>query len=116
MRYQDINELDARIEKIIKKKVENYYTDWKNYDRPKYMKYKGSSDRSDKTLVLIARTCGTELLKASDIYKKDWATTLFEYYQCKCEKGNDYYLIDLDRLEVKKIDAETYGKDLKKAA
>ena len=100
MKYSNINELDARIEKIIRRKVTAYYTDWKNYDRPKYMKYKGSSDRQDKKLVLIVRECGTYLLKSEDIRTKESASAIYDYYHT--QESADYYLIDLDRLEIKK--------------
>ena len=112
MKYQNIDELDARIERIVKKTVESYYTDWKNYDRPKYMGLKGSSDRHDKKLVLIARRCGTYLLRTADIKPESWSKTLFEYYM----KSEDYYEINLDRLTIVKIDPEQYMKEIKKAA
>lgn len=115
MKYQDINALDQRIEKIIAATVKHYYTDWKNYDRPKYMKCKGSEDRADKELILIARTCGTYLVKVADIEAgDDWANTLIEYYHTQ-EKA-DYYYINLKTLEVKKIQPETIKKGIKKAA
>lgn len=114
MKYNAIKELDARIEREVKRTVENYYTDWKNYDRPKYMKFKGSNDREDKQLILIARACGTYLIRTADIYRNDWATTLFEYYQT--QERASYFLIDLSRLSFQKIDAAAYGKELKRAA
>ena len=48
MVYATQNEIDNRIEKIVKRKVKAYYTDWKNYDRPYYMKLKGSANRKEK--------------------------------------------------------------------
>lgn len=107
MKYNNINELDARIENIIKKTVENYYTDWKNYDRPKYMRFKGSADQDDKKLILLARRYGTYLIKTADIKAgDDWATTLYNYYQD--QERTTYYYIDLETLECKKIDPATY--------
>ena len=35
MKYPNIDSLDQRIEAIISRTVKHYYTDWKNYDRPK---------------------------------------------------------------------------------
>lgn len=114
MKYKNIDELDARIERIIKKTVEAYYTDWKNYDRPKYMGLKGSRDRKDKKMILIARKCGTYLLTLDSIATSTWAATIYEYYQT--QEHATYYLIDLDRISIEKIDPETYGKEIKKAA
>ena len=111
-RYRTINELDARVERIIKKTVESYYTDWKNYDRPKYMRLKGSTDRKDKTAVLTARKCGTYLLTLDAIESSPSAATIYDYYRTTC----DYYLINLDRLTIEKIDPAVYGKEIKKAA
>ena len=107
MRYPNIDAMDARVEKIISSTVKHYYTDWKHYDRPKYMKFKGSEDQADKTMVLIARECGTYLIRVEDIKAgDDWANTLYSYFHTQ-ETGT-YYLIDLNHLEVKKIDPETY--------
>lgn len=107
MKYNTIRDLDTRVEKIIDSTVKHYYTDWKNYDRPKYMKFKGSTDQADKTLILIARECGTYLIRIADIKAGDtWANTLYEYYQTQ-ERAN-YYTINIDKLEVKKIDPATY--------
>lgn len=103
MRYPSIEALDNRIEKIIDSTVKHYYTDWKNYDRPKYMKFKGSSDQADKNLILIVRSCGTYLVRIEDINNGDsWANTLIEYYQT--QEHAEYYHININKLEVKKID------------
>lgn len=105
-RYKNINELDARIEKIISRTVKHYYTDWKNYDRPKYMVCKGSHKKEDKQLILIARECGTYLYTLQDIQEYKFAGTVYEYYQ-KAEHAT-YYKIDIDRLSIEKIDPTTY--------
>lgn len=107
-KYKTIDELDARIEKIIKSTVKHYYTDWKNYDRPKYMKLKSSEDRKDKKMILIARNCGTYLLTIDAIENSEGAATIFEYYQT--QEQADYYFIDLDRLTISKIEPGTYIK------
>lgn len=109
MKYNNINLLDARIEKIISSTVKHYYTDWKHYDRPKYMKCKGSADKADKELILIARTCGTYLVKMADIKAGDnWANTLIEYYSA--QETADFYYINLRTLEVKQIKPEAIKK------
>lgn len=113
-KYKNIDDLDARIERIIKKTVESYYTDWKNYDRPKYMGLKSSRDRKDKDLILIARKCGTYLLTVDSIKNSEWAGTVYEYYQT--QERADYYHINLDRLAIEKIDPATFRKELRIAA
>lgn len=106
-RYKNINELDARIERIISRTVKAYYTDWKNYDRPKYMVCKGSHKKEDKDLVLIVRAYGTYLVKINDIKNNNaWATTLYEYYQT--QERATYYRVNIDRLTIEKIDPTTY--------
>lgn len=76
MRKYDINKLDRQVESIITKTVKHYYTDWKNYDRPKYMRLKGSKENS---ALLIARTCGTYLYSESEL-NTDYAKTVVSYY------------------------------------
>ena len=106
MKYNTINAMDARIEKIIDSTVKHYDTDWKNYDRPKYMSFKGSADRDDKELILIVRSCGTYLVRTADIKAGDsWANTLIEYYQT--QEHAEYYYINISKMEVKKIDPAT---------
>lgn len=112
--YDNIDDLDARIENIVKKTVKSYYTDWKNYDRLKYMCLKGSRDRKDKTMILIVRKYGTYLLTLDDIASRESAATIYEYYQT--QEHATYYLIDLQSLGIAKIDPAVYGKTLIKAA
>lgn len=105
MKYSNIDLLDNRIENIITRTVKFYYTDWKNYDRPKYMSCKGSDSLQDKRLILIARKYGTYLVKLSDVKAGDnWANTLIDYFVN--QENADYYFIDLCKLECKKIQPE----------
>lgn len=90
MRKYDINTLDQKIEKIVKKTVEYYYTDWKNYDRPKYMKLKG--DSSVKNITLIARKCGTYLFSDKEIASGE-AAAFLEYYTT--QEAANFYNIDM---------------------
>lgn len=107
MKYPNIDALDQRIEKIISGTVKHYYTDWKNYDRPKYMKCKGSADQADKELILIARSCGTYLVRLDDIRTgDDWASTLYNYFQD--QEHADYYYININKLEAVKINPATF--------
>jgi len=113
-RYKSIDELDARIERTVRRTVENYYTDWKNYDRPKYMKLKGSRDRDDKKMILIVRRCGTYLYTLKEIETYTFAATVYEYYHT--QEPATYYVIDLEKLSIEKINPAEYGKQIKKAA
>ena len=111
MKYNTIDLLDTRIERIIDSTVKHYYTDWKNYDRPKYMKFKGSTEIADKKLILIARESGTYLIRIDDIINKnEWAITLYEYFNTQ-EKAT-YYYIDLCKLECKKINPIEFRKEI----
>jgi len=102
MKYATIDALDARVERIIKSTVKHYFTDWKHYDRPKYMKYKGSNDRREKHLILSVRTCGTYLYTEAEKEKAGtWPHTLWEYFHT--QERADHYKIDLDRLTVEKL-------------
>lgn len=103
MKYNEINALDTRIENTVKKTVHHYYTDWKNYDRPKYMKCKGSDDLEEKEIILIARECGTYLITKKDIKKAKFAATIIEYYFMQEYSGSHYYRIDLNALTINKM-------------
>lgn len=100
-KYKTIDELDARIERIITGTVKHYYTDWKNYDRPKYMKLKSSNNPEDKHMILIARKCGTYLLTLEAIQTSEGARAIYDYYQTQEEA--DYYYINLERLTISRI-------------
>lgn len=114
MKYHTQKELDNRIESIIKKTVKYYYTDWKNYDRPKYMGMKGSFDRNDKILILLVRESGTYLIRQADVFKEEWPTTLYTYFHT--QDKSDYYKIDLNKLEISRIaNPAAYETTLKRA-
>lgn len=102
MKYKTIRELDQRIENIIKRTVKHYYTDWKNYDRPKYMGLKGSSSRNDKVFYLIVRECGTWIVTKNEYMKSESMKTVYEYYYTQ-SKGT-YYKIDLEALRIEKVE------------
>lgn len=112
MRYNTIDELDSRIENIIKRNVKHYYTDWKNLDRPKYMKLKGSTAWIDKGLLLIVRECGTYLYTLTELSTSDWARTVSTYYGDNAK----YYNIDLDKLTIKKIDFDAVQAFVRRTA
>jgi hypothetical protein len=111
MKYKNIADLDSKIEKIVKKTVKHYYTDWKNYDRPKYMGFKGSSDRHDKDLILIARECGTYLIRTEDARTAGtWADTLYKYFQT--QEHASYYRINLDSLTLETLQPTERKKEI----
>lgn len=107
MKYKSRDDLNNRIERIIKNTVKHYYTDWKNYDRPKLMHCYGSNDSDEKKLILIVRECGTYLLKEDEAKTEGKpANTLFYYYQNQ-EKAN-FYFLDLENLKITKINEKGY--------
>lgn len=112
MKYKSIAELDLRIENIVKRNVKHYYTDWKHYDRPKYMKLKGSDRWIDKSLLLIVRECGTYLYTIEELSTSDWARTVSTYYG----DNANYYNIDLEKLTINKIDFSTIQDFIRKTA
>lgn len=114
-RFNNINELDQRIENIIKRTVKFYYTDWKNYDRPYYMQLKGSTRKQDKKILLIARESGTYLYTLEQLKTYEFAAVVYEHYYTQVSDSK-YYIIDLDRLSIEKIDPEARKRELLKAA
>ena len=96
MRYANVTEMDKRIERIVKAKVKHYYTDWKNYDRPKYMKYKGIKGT---VLILAVRNMGCWLWTIDET--EDSPT--YEYVKKYEQYRHEFYKIDIDRREVTKL-------------
>lgn len=104
MTYENVNALDQAIEHVVKRTTKNYYSDWKHYDRPKYMTMKYSPNRQDKDLILIARECGTYLLNVkNDPVQKDIC-----HYFAAIERNpkDQFYFINIDKMELIKISPE----------
>ena len=102
MKFNTIDELDAKVEKTVSNNVKYYFTDWKNYDRPKYMKFKGSNKRTDKRIILSVRDCGTYLYTEDEKNTAgSWGNTLYEYFHNY--ESAKHYLIDLEKLTFQKI-------------
>lgn len=126
MKYKSIDCLDAAVEKAVSKHVKHYFSDWQHHDRPAYMKCKGSEDKADRTIVLIARECGTYLFSMRDYREYKFPVIATEYYFENEYTNSAYYAIDLDKLTLKKMNpgeiAETiatfkaYWKAQEKAA
>jgi hypothetical protein len=100
MKYNNIDELDKTIENRIKRTTKHYYSDWKNLDRPKYMKCKGSTNKAERRLLLIVRECGTYLFTDEDM-KRETPQYIAEYFKTQ-ERNNKFYRIDLDKLTITK--------------
>lgn len=99
MRDYDINKLDAMVEKTISEKVKHYYTDWKNYDRPKYMKFKGID--AIKSAILLVRECGTYIFSDIELAEKEAAKTIYEYFTT--QEASNVYKIDFTKGTVRLI-------------
>lgn len=104
-KFKTIIDLDNAIEKVIKKTVQAYYTDWKNHDRPKYMKLKGSTDPREQLIILVARKCGTYLYSYNDLIDKNYNFPLecLDYYFNYERHNTDFYIIDLNRKSLEKL-------------
>lgn len=103
MKFENIDLLDKKIESIIDFRVKSYYSDWKKYDRLKYMVKKGSEDMQEKKLVLIARTAGTYLFSEKELENYDFALTCLDYYFNQERYSSWFYYIDIDSLYFKKL-------------
>ena len=113
MKYQDINALDQAIERAAKRTIKYYYTDWKNYDRPAYMGYKGAQERDKKHILLLLRECGSYIFSDWDFKDRKSPTEIITYYLEQDRRGNKYYFIDLDRLTMKKATEEEVAEYIK---
>lgn len=100
MKYKTQDLMDSRIERIVRSRVKHFYTDWKNYDRVRYMKCKGSIHANEKRLILIARECGTYLYTMEEFENYEFARTVYEYYMDY--ENTDYYELDLIKRTVVK--------------
>ena len=101
MTYTTKEAMIDRIERIVKKTVKHYISDWTEYDRPKLIKCLASNERDDKELILIARDCGTYLLRVADTKEKDSAAaSILEYYK-EQEASAKFYNINLQTLNIK---------------
>lgn len=96
MKYKTIDLLDSKIEKIIKKRVVSYYTDWKNNDRPYYMKLKGSNDPREKICMLVVRKYGTYLYTYNDFINYSFPLECIDYYFKYERENSDFYMLDIN--------------------
>lgn len=106
MRYKTIDDLDARIERIASRVIKAYYTDWKNYDRPTYMGYKGAQERSKKHILILFRECGGYIFSDWDFLDRKAPAEIIDYYLTQDRHGNYYFFVDLEKLTLKKASEE----------
>ena len=109
MKYNNINELDQAIERAVKRTVKFYYTDWKNYDRPTYMGYKGATERTKKHILLALRESGSYIFSDWDFEDRKTPGEIINYYleqHPDDRRTNKYYFIDLEKLTLTKAEPE----------
>jgi hypothetical protein len=99
--FDTIDSLHSWIEKQAKKKIQAYYTDWKNYDRPALMKATGEK----ATIYIILRKYGSYLYTEKHLLDPAavWAETVMNYYTD--QEDATYYKIDLRNLTAEIIPA-----------
>lgn len=105
-RFSNIDDLHTYLEKLAKKTIKSYYTDWKNYDRPALMRATGNRE----TVYIILREYGSYLYTVDDLINHDFPAVVMDYYTD--EKRNHYYKVDLYNLTIEKI-PNKYPEDLK---
>ena len=104
MYYNNLKELDNRVNQIVHNKVKRFLTDWTNYDWPLFEKAKNSKCATDKELLLIARECGTYLFTVEDLKNADSsAHILYNFWYQSTPKEVTYYYINLKTFEVRMI-------------
>lgn len=102
MTYTTKEALINRIDRIITGTVKHYMSDWTELDRPKLIRWLASDKRDDKQLLLIARDCGTYLLRMVDVNNKEHeASVINEYYREQEDDSCKFYMIDLNRMQIK---------------
>lgn len=106
MRYQDINALDEAIERRADRYIKHYYSDWKNYDRPAYMGYKGASERTKKHILILFREMGSYIFSDWDFLDRKAPAEIIDYYLTQDRHGNYYFFVDLEKLTLKKASEE----------
>lgn len=99
-KYGNLKEMDKRIEQLIEKKVVAYQSDWTDYDKPKYERLKESKDKNDRIFVLIVRKYGTWLVTLNEIKTSKSMRGVYEYYFD--QENAQYFLVDIDKVEMKR--------------
>lgn len=123
MKFQDIDALDQAIERTAKRIIKHYYTDWKNYDRPAYMGFKGAEEKEKKHILILFREMGSYIFSEWDFMDRKAPAEIINYYlNLESTRVNAYYFVDLERLTMtraKEAEVARYIKgfeDRRKAA
>ena len=106
MKFNSIDAMDTYIEKLVRRKIQAFYTDWKNYDRVEYMAAKGSGS----TMLLMVRDTGSFIYRIDDVNVEN---VIVNYYTDYEAERHDYYILDTKNLTVKKVN-EDYVRTLAK--
>jgi hypothetical protein len=112
MKYSNIDELDTAIERRADHYIKAYYTDWKNYDRPTYMGYKGSQDRNKKHILIMFRECGSYIFSDYDFKDRKSPAEIVSYY-LDYESKTAYFFVDLEKLTLTKASPEAVREYVK---
>ena len=114
MKYNTIDELDTAIERTARRIIKSYYTDWKNYDRPTYMGYKGATERTKKHILVLFRECGSYIFSDFDFMDRSTPAEIVSYYlNYENDNKTRYYFIDLDKLTFTKAEPDTVKQYIK---
>lgn len=114
--YKTFDEIMATLDRLVKRQVKHYLTDWTDYDIPRLNESMASTDRSDKKLTLIVRDCGTWLIYTDDINKPGTgANTIFNYYKpggvgSHRTKPEKFYNIDLLSFTIVQLKFDINGR------
>jgi len=106
MKYKNIDDLDRAIERQASRIIKHYYTDWKNYDRPTYMGFKGAKERTKKHILILFRECGSYIFSEWDFLDRKTPAEIIDYYLMQDRRGNVYFFVDLEKLTLKKASEE----------
>lgn len=106
MKFNSIDAMDTYIEKLVRRKIQAFYTDWKNYDRVEYMAAKGSGS----TMLLMVRDTGSFIYRIDDVNVEN---VIVNYYTDYEAERHDYYILDTKNLTIKKV-SEDYVRTLAK--
>lgn len=117
-KYKDFNEFMAALEKLAKKQVNHYYTDFTDYDIPRLEKLNASKEKSEKRLIIILRDCGTWLIFADDVKDtKSTAYTIYNYYlpggiDNPKRNPNKYYALNLLDYSIRLLNLDEKGREI----
>lgn len=106
MKYNNLSEVREAVNRIAEKKINHYFTDWTEYDKPKF------NAQEAGTVYFLPRKCGCYLFTEKELASAETSLMLFEYYFTQ-EKA-DYYKISIDGLTVTRMKPETIRKTWKR--